>query len=196
MTIGVRVAITFAVLFLVSGAGLLAVNYAVLAHSLQARYAPVPSYPASFSIGYDRALISNPQTPVLDQAAARGQLAFVLAHPTQRFSGALLPQLTSAQDGQSAQAHGYDQALSQLLRQSTLILVPLALLAVVLGWLVARRMLRPVRQLTATARQMSAANLSQRLQLAEGTGRHLRPDARPARYRLRIPAALRGQRLA
>lgn len=151
MTLGVQVAITFAVLFVVTGAGLLAVNYAVLDHSLQGHWAPVPTYPASYIAEYDRALLSNPQTPALEQAAARGQLALVLAHPTEQFGGGLLPQLVSEQAAQSAQAHGYDQAVSQLLRQSTLILAPLALLAVALGWLTARRTLRPVRQLTATA---------------------------------------------
>jgi signal transduction histidine kinase len=104
-------------------------------------------------------------------AAVRGQLAFVLAHPTEPFSsGDLLPTFGTSHGAQFGpqlpQSHGYNPALSQLLRQSMLILVPFALLTVALGWLAARRMLRPVRQLTATARRMSAANLSQRLRLA------------------------------
>ena len=164
MTLGARVAVTFALLFLVAGAVLLAVNYVLFAHGLQGwAGGPVQTYTASFVAKYDRGLISNPQTPVSMVAAVRGQLAFVLAHPTQQFSDAGL--LPSAQGFQPIQ-HGYDPALSQLLRQAMLILVPFALLTVALGWLAARRMLRPVRQLTATARRMSAANLSQRLHLA------------------------------
>jgi signal transduction histidine kinase len=171
MTLGARVALTFALLFLIAGAVLLAVNYLLFAHGLQGwASGPVQTYTASFVAKYDRALISNPHTPVLMVAAARGQLAFVLAHPAEQFNSAdLLPTFgtQSPQFGpQLPQSHGYNPALSQLLRQSMLILVPFALLTVALGWLAARRMLRPVRQLTATARRMSAANLSQRLQLA------------------------------
>ena len=171
MTLGVRVALTFAALFLIAGAVLLAVNYLLFAHGLQGwAGGPVQTYTASFVAKYDRALISNPQTPASMVAAARGQLAFVLAHPAERFSSEdLLPTFGTQgpQFGpQLPQSHGINPALSQLLRQSMLILVPFALLTVALGWLAARRMLRPVRQLTATARRMSAANLSQRLQLA------------------------------
>jgi signal transduction histidine kinase len=140
----------------------LAVNYALFAHSLQSHWAAVPTYPASYIAGYDRALISNPLTPPLELAAARGQLAFVLAHPAGQFGGGLLPLVTGSQSDQP----DINRALNQMLRQSALILIPLALLAVALGWLTAQRMLRPVRQLTATARRMSAANLSQRLRLA------------------------------
>jgi len=171
MTLGARVALTFAALFLIAGAVLLAVNYLLFAHGLQGwAGGPVQTYTASFVAKYDRGLISNPQTPASMVAAARGQLAFVLAHPAERFSSEdLLPTFGTPgpQFGpQLPQSHGYNPALSQLLRQSMLILVPFALLTVALGWLAARRMLRPVRQLTATARRMSAANLSQRLQLA------------------------------
>ena len=162
MTLGVRVALAFAALFLLAGASVLAVNYALFAHSLQDHMTPVPTYPASYIARYDRALISNPLTPPLEVAAARGQLAFVLAHPAEQFGGGLLPLVTGSQSPQP----DINRALNQMLRQSTLILIPLALAAVALGWLVAQRMLRPVRTLTATARQLSAASLSQRLHLA------------------------------
>jgi len=172
MTLGARVALTFAALFLIAGAVLLGVNYVLLAHGLQGwAGGPVQTYSASYVAKYDRGLISNPQTPASMVAAVRGQLAFVLAHPTEQFnSGDLLPTFGTSQGPQFGpqlpQSHGYNPALSQVLRQSMLILVPFALLTVALGWLAARRMLRPVRQLTATARRMSAANLGQRLQLA------------------------------
>ena len=100
MTLGVRVALAFAALFLLAGASVLAVNYALFAHSLQDHMTPVPTYPASYIARYDRALISNPLTPPLEVAAARGQLAFVLAHPAERFGGGLLPQVTGSQSPQ------------------------------------------------------------------------------------------------
>ena len=165
MTLGVRVALTFALLFLITGAALLAVNYALLQHGVTGwAGARVSTYSASYMAEYDRALISNPQTPELIVAAARGQLSFLLAHPTDQFSDSgLLPR---PQDLQFPRPDGYDPTLSQVLRQFMLILVPFALLTVALGWLAARRMLHPVRQLTTTARQLSVANLCQRLELS------------------------------
>ena len=166
-TIAVRVATTFAALFAVAGIGLLALNYALLQHSLQVSYvtSAVPSYPASLIISRDKAVISNPQASALDKAAAQGQLALAERHPHARLTGALLPEIGSQSAIQAAQARAFDDAFSQLIRQSALILAPLALLAVALGWLVARRMLRPVRRLTAAARELSVANLHQRLHL-------------------------------
>ena len=167
MTLGARVALTFALMFLITGAALLAVNYELLAHGVLGwAGAPVPGYSASQYAEYDRALISNPQTPALIVAAARGQLAYLAAHPAQRFTDAgLLPSPGNMPRPPFPQS-GYDPTLGQVLRQALLIFVPFALVTIALGWLAARRMLRPVRQLTATARRMSAANLSQRLQLA------------------------------
>ncbi|HEY3502730.1 MAG TPA: HAMP domain-containing sensor histidine kinase [Actinocatenispora sp.] len=46
-------------------------------------------------------------------------------------------------------------------------LVVIALLALTLGWLVAGRYLRPLRAITATARDISATNLDRRLRLAD-----------------------------
>ena len=166
-TITVRVAMTFAALFVVAGAGLLALNYALLQHSLRASQVPmaVPSYPASAIISRDKALISNPQASALDKAAAQGQLALAERDPHARLAGALLPQIGTQSAIQAAQARTFDAVLSQLIRQSALVLAPLAVLAVTSGWLVARRMLGPVRRLTTAARQLSAANLHQRLHL-------------------------------
>jgi signal transduction histidine kinase len=55
--------------------------------------------------------------------------------------------------------------LHQLLVNSAIALGIVALIAIVLGWLVAGRVLRPVRTITATARRISATNLHQRLAL-------------------------------
>jgi signal transduction histidine kinase len=53
----------------------------------------------------------------------------------------------------------------QLLVNSGVALAIVALLALLAGWLVAGRMLRPVRTITATARRISANNLRERLAL-------------------------------
>jgi signal transduction histidine kinase len=53
--------------------------------------------------------------------------------------------------------------LHALLAQSGVALVVMALVAIGLGWLVAGRVLRPLRTITATTRRISADNLHQRL---------------------------------
>jgi signal transduction histidine kinase len=56
--------------------------------------------------------------------------------------------------------------LHNLLVYSWLALAIMAVLSVALGWLVAGRVLRPLRTITATARNISATNLQQRLALS------------------------------
>ena len=56
--------------------------------------------------------------------------------------------------------------LHALLAQSGIALAVMAVLAFALGWLVAGRVLRPVRVITAAARRMSASSLDERLDLA------------------------------
>jgi signal transduction histidine kinase len=56
--------------------------------------------------------------------------------------------------------------LHTLIIQSAFALAVMAALAVVLGWLVAGRVLRPLRAITATARRISATSLHERIALA------------------------------
>ncbi len=65
----------------------------------------------------------------------------------------------------SAQAAQRAVDSHQLLVNSGIALAIVALLALLAGWLVAGRVLRPVRTITATARRISASNLRERLSL-------------------------------
>ncbi len=56
-------------------------------------------------------------------------------------------------------------ALRQLIIQSSVALVAMAALSAGLGWLMAGRVLRPLHQITATARRMSESRLHQRIAL-------------------------------
>jgi signal transduction histidine kinase len=56
--------------------------------------------------------------------------------------------------------------LSRLLTASWLVLLVTALASTVLGWFIAGRVLRPLRQMTATARAISVRNLGERLALS------------------------------
>jgi signal transduction histidine kinase len=58
-----------------------------------------------------------------------------------------------------------DNALHQLLTQSIIALAVVAVIAAVLGWLVAGRALRPLRDITATAQRLSTHTLGQRINL-------------------------------
>ena len=60
--------------------------------------------------------------------------------------------------------HAFD--LHALLLQSGIALAVMAVLAFALGWLVAGRVLRPLRTITATARAISATSLHERLAVA------------------------------
>ena len=71
--------------------------------------------------------------------------------------------------GQQARAIAVQEhatVLSELVSRSALAFALLAVLSVALGWFIAGRVLRPLRTITAAARQISAASLSERLALA------------------------------
>jgi signal transduction histidine kinase len=58
-----------------------------------------------------------------------------------------------------------DQVLNQLLLQSTIALGVVAIIAGILGWIVAGRVVQPLKQMTATARRLSERTLHERINL-------------------------------
>jgi signal transduction histidine kinase len=60
-------------------------------------------------------------------------------------------------------AHQHAAELHELLVQSGIALAIMAAISIVLGWLVAGRVLRPLRTMTATVQQISARNVHERL---------------------------------
>jgi signal transduction histidine kinase len=123
-------------LFFVSGAGLLAANY-LLAREFELR----------------------PVTPG-GVKQARGMLP-------KGSAGSLLSWKDQVviQARKEAAAVQYASDFHHLLVSSGIALAFVALLALLLGWYVAGRVLRPVRTITATARRISASNLHERLAL-------------------------------
>ena len=61
--------------------------------------------------------------------------------------------------------HQRENALHQLINQSLIALAVVTVVAAVLGWLVAGRALRPLRDITATATRLSTQNLGERIKL-------------------------------
>jgi signal transduction histidine kinase len=97
----------------------------------------------------------------------RMQLTLLYAVPF-FFSGALLISipLVGARVSQQVGASGPPEVtVHQPIAGSAIGLAAMAVLSLALGWLIAGRFLRPLRTITATARDISASNLNQRLGL-------------------------------
>jgi signal transduction histidine kinase len=136
-TVRVRLTALYGILFLVSGAVLLAIASGVaVVRSSSSQEVPAP----------DQAMPGS----ALARAQARIQV--------------LQAQLQNLQS-QTATQHGQDKLSRQLLIASLIALAIMTVISVALGWLVAGRALRPVRQMTAAAQRISEDSLHERLAL-------------------------------
>ena len=138
-TIRLRLTFVYGGLFLAAGAILLAVNYALVSRGLHDRVREIPVPVEGF-------VLEGPEVAMRPAPTAG-------------------PQVFDAEDIRAYEADVRSQALHQLLVQSSIGLGVMALVSVALGWVVAGRMLRPLQQVTGAARQLSQANLHQRLAL-------------------------------
>src|SRR6266566_1837234 len=130
-TVRLRLTLLYSSLFLASGAGLLAINYVLVAQRITG-------------------LVSVP-TELLPQPTAPR-----LGTPSKVSGTDPIAQLLRAQAAAD---------LHQLLVQSGIALSIMAVIAIVLGWVVAGRVLRPLQTMTTTTRQISEKNLHERLAL-------------------------------
>jgi signal transduction histidine kinase len=139
-TIRLRLTVMYGLVFLVTGVVLLSLGYVLVRHNLGG--------PAN-------------------EAAVRAQLqkqGIVISAPP----GAGLAYLRSTPLGAAlavARAQLRAQALNKLLVEYLLALGLTTAVSVAAGWLLAGRALRPLRQITATARRVSGENLGERIAL-------------------------------
>jgi signal transduction histidine kinase len=145
-SVRLRLTALYGVLFLLSGAGLLAITIT----TVLARGWPPPQG-GGISIGGRGTSGTGPP----------------LAPP----DGARLHQLQVQAAAQAAQQHA--AAVQQLLTGSAVALGVMAVVSVALGWVVAGRVLRPLRQMTAAAQRISEDNLGERLAVP-GPGNELK----------------------
>src|SRR5262245_20660081 len=132
-TVRLRLTALYGMLFTVSGAVLLAITYLL-----------VRSTGSLVVIG----------TPGQVEVPSTGSLG----------TGDIPPQLQGVAPQLRDQAARQRAAeLHQLLVQSGIALAIMVVISIALGWLVAGRVLRPLRTMTATTRQISARNLHERL---------------------------------
>lgn len=160
-TVRWRLAVLYGGLFLVSGAALLAITYTLVSHATTTT--PRARFLVSQQIG--KARPTNMVGPQLN-VQFRGSL----------FPPGLNKVVQSAAGREVVRLAGSQQRISdlhQLEIESAIALAIMAVLSGGLGWLVAGRVLRPLRTITAATQQISEANLHERLAL-EGPDDELR----------------------
>jgi signal transduction histidine kinase len=174
-TVRLRLTLLYGGLCLFAGAGVVAITYWLLDRFL-ASLSPLRTLalaPASATYTINVRSGSPAAVPV---PAGPGTVTFVIPGG-QAFGGAggqLAPGSVLVANGPTATDLSprqvaaqailqHNTELHQLLLRSGIALAVVALLALVLGWLVAGRSLRPLRAITATTQQISEENLHQRL---------------------------------
>ena len=134
-TIRLRLTGLYAVLFLLSGAGLLAITYVLVS----------------------AATASGCHQQVLHTASRHPSVVTGCLRPGARSAPSELQALVDSQ---------HASTMNQLLAYSGVALAIMAVISAGLGWVMAGRALRPLRAITHAARQISAASLDRRLDLA------------------------------
>lgn len=147
-TVGLRFTILYSVVFLVSGIGLLALTYVLsgdrVASVAPGQQPPVPNPPEQ-----------NPPGQGLPGQELPGQ------NPPGRSSLAAAEQHIRDLQSQLGDVHTHQSR--QLLLGSLIALLVMAVVSLLVGRVLAGRVLRPLRLITAATRRISAENLHQRL---------------------------------
>jgi signal transduction histidine kinase len=141
MRVRLRLTLLYGVLFLLSGAVLLTITYLLVGNS-----------------GSNVALSTHSTTSSGDES-----VSVILGEtlpPDARLTEAER-RIAEAVQEQAVQQH--TETMHQLLVKSGVALAVMSVIAVVLGWLVAGRVLRPLRTMTATIQLISARNVHERL---------------------------------
>ena len=191
-TARIRLTALYGVLFLISGAALVAVTYALFQQATAYQTPPIPKVPHAPALGtlqplpagptglsYQLGLVSNQLAKTQNQLT---QLGGPLTTPSQQLTRDQ-HLLTQDQHQLAQSVHQLAQSVHQLteagairaaqratdahqlLVNSGIALGIVAVLAVGAGWLVAGRLLRPIRTITRTARRISSTSLHERLAL-------------------------------
>jgi signal transduction histidine kinase len=151
-TARLRLTMLYGALFLASGAVLLTVTYLLVERATD-----------TFTLPASKITFGNPPRLVPTNLAKPPPGKGASTAGATGATGALTPAEKARQLAQEAQLHAFD--LHELLIWSAIALGLVAVLSIALGWLVAGRVLRPVRTISATARKISASNLHERLRL-------------------------------
>jgi signal transduction histidine kinase len=142
-TIRLRMTLLYGVVFLITGAVLLTLGYLLVRHNLN----------AGANIREVRQQLQKlGLVPATGTAPFGNSFRFAPGSPEASVAAAVRAQLRS-------------DALHRLLVEYLLALGAMTIVSVVAGWLLAGRALRPLRQITGTARRVSGENLGERIAL-------------------------------
>jgi signal transduction histidine kinase len=142
-SVRLRLTLLYGILFLASGAALLAINYILVSRQYTSKFfVSTASGDPGLGIidGSSSGTVQGPVPPPFGGVISKSQL------------------ISGAKNTSTA-------ALHQLLLQSGIALAIMAVASIWLGWLIAGRALRPLRTITNAARDISASNLHRRLAL-------------------------------
>ncbi len=139
MSVRLRLTLWYAALFVVGGAVVLALNYVLV----------------------DRSLTANPDEVRIAVAEKLG-ISPSEVRANERGETPDIDDRTLFREVQDEIAHDH---LEHLLTESAIALVAMGVVSVGLGWLIAGRVLRPVHEMTSTARRLSESNLHERIDL-------------------------------
>jgi signal transduction histidine kinase len=145
-SVRLQLTLVYGGLFLLAGAGLLAVNYALVR--------------SHFSLPFDTKVQAPLPTPGEPVPAAGGTAVFLRSAPG---SDQLVVNVRDMADLKRVRRQLETAALNQIAAQSGAALAVMALVSIGLGWLVAGRVLRPLAAITATARRLEGSTLHERL---------------------------------
>jgi signal transduction histidine kinase len=158
-TVRLRLTLLYGGLFLISGTALLVITYVLVAHR----------FPA-FVTAHAEGTTSGP--PVVSGPSARsGSANIVFGGVAQACAPGQAAVISPAQFARCATLAREDVAkqqaneMNELLTQSGVALAIMTLISIGLGWLMAGRVLRPLRTITTAARRVSATSLNERLAL-------------------------------
>jgi signal transduction histidine kinase len=144
-SVRLQLTLVYGGLFLLAGAGLLAVNYALVR--------------SHFSLPFDTKVQAPLPTPGEPVPAGR-TVVFLGSAPG---SDQLVVNVRDMADLKRVRRQLETAALNQIAAQSGAALAVMALVSIGLGWLVAGRVLRPLAAITATARRLEGSTLHERL---------------------------------
>ncbi len=170
-------------LFLVSGMALLAFTYVLVSHDIEGKTITVTKSGVAMVTGARSGGIgvSYVNVPASEATAVKVNSIHALAPPTSGSPGVTIrvpvpgievgKAATSKEAGEQltilmSEAHTQQETdLHQLLLDSGIALLIMAVLSVLLGWLVAGRALGPLRVITSKAQDISSTNLHERIGL-------------------------------
>src|SRR5262249_29112846 len=153
-TIRLRLTLVYGGLFIASGAALLAITYVLVRHSTEEVLVGTKGKTTFVVSG-----TGNSQTLPPGAAQVQSRNGGAVKKLKRRQAIAHFRRDTALARSQ------HNIEMNQLLEQSGVALAIMAALSIMLGWIVAGRVLRPLRTITDAAREISASNLHRRLSL-------------------------------